>query len=166
MEEKILTWYNYTKDLGPVIAAFTAFAVALWQAVIQNKQRNLSLLEHRYNVYTHFKKLVKNFLDDCTSSEMTNYSQFYKDFDELVYQIEILFDKKTKTKITSVIKEIKKLDEDYCENRKYRHKSKNKEEKEHLEKRLRKSVKIIETFYEKVSEAEKIMLKFIKESKV
>ena len=154
--------YNYTKDLGPVIAAVIAFGVAWWQAIIQNKQRNLSLLERRYNLYDSFKILIKKFSDDCTYNEIISYSQFYKDFDELIYQAEILFDKKIKLKILEVVETIKELEEDYCKNRK----KDNKKTKEHLEEQLRNSVEIIEEFYKKVSKTEKAILKFIKKSKI
>ena len=154
--------YNCIKDLGPVIAAFIAIGIAIWQSRLQNKQRNLSLLERRFNLYDSFKSLVNEFIDDYEHNELVNFNQIHSNFNKLIYQAEILFNEKIKMTLLDVAQEIRELDKEYSKNRK----NNKKERLKYLEKHLRTSVKIVESFYKKVSEMEKEMLKFIKNSKV
>lgn len=55
--ERTKDWIDYLSAFGPVIAAFIAIGIAVWQGKIQNRQHNLALFEKRWAFGEETKKL-------------------------------------------------------------------------------------------------------------
>lgn len=55
--EQTKDWVDYLSAFGPVIAAFIAIGIAVWQGKIQNRQHNLALFEKRWAFWEETKKL-------------------------------------------------------------------------------------------------------------
>lgn len=85
---------DYIADLGPVIAAFIACGLAWWQGNIQERQKNISLLDNRLKLMEEIDNYIESFRDKLT--KLPNEDVFDKTYIE---QIRRFSDYKTKSKI-------------------------------------------------------------------
>lgn len=55
--EQTKDWVDYLSAFGPVLAAFIAIGIAVWQGNIQNHEHNLALFEKRWTFWEETKTL-------------------------------------------------------------------------------------------------------------
>lgn len=87
-------WFDYVTAISPIIAAFIACGLAWWQGKIQERQKNVSLLDNRLKLMAEIDNYIESFRDKLT--KLPNEDVFDKTYIE---QIRRFSDYKTKSKI-------------------------------------------------------------------
>lgn len=104
-------WFDYIVGIGPIIAALIAVGIALWQGKIQEKQKNLALLEKRLNLYYKFQKYVEDKLKNCLEPQL-NVSVLKESYENLTNfsgEAFLLFNKDISDKIMDLAKVFEEL---------------------------------------------------------
>lgn len=125
-------WIDYLSAFGPMIAAFIAIGIAVWQGIIQNRQHNLALFEKRWAFWEETKKLgyKTQTFKHTPADEMGDGSDPEKNFWIVGQEIQnlakkgcVLFGKKIETEINEIAETFKKnhlLQERILEKLKYK----------------------------------------------
>ena len=85
------TWIDYLSAFGPVVAAFIAIGVAIWQGELQKRQHNLSLLEKRWDFWKSIQTLGQNAMSFPQDSEKGVFWSVYNEIKEQALTGAVLF---------------------------------------------------------------------------
>lgn len=87
-------WFDYATAFGPIIAALIACGLAWWQGKIQEKQKNISLLNNRLKLMKEIDNYIDSFRDKLI--KRPNDDVFWETY---IDQVSMFSDYKTKSKI-------------------------------------------------------------------
>lgn len=103
------TWIDYLSALGPVVAAFIAIGVAIWQGILQKRQHNLSLLEKRLDFWAEAKQigsiaqsLNHATIDEITEKPQTNHWLLLPKIQELQNKAKVLLNEEIERKLVKL----------------------------------------------------------------
>lgn len=123
------TWIDYLSALGPVVAAFIAIGVAIWQGILQKRQHNLSLLEKRLDFWAEVKKIgsIAQSPNHATMNEIAedpqkNHWLLLPKIHELQSKAKVLLDENVERKLVkleSIYKNLHEKTDEMFQARKY-----------------------------------------------